>query len=480
MSSAAAVTWDTSPDLSEDTRGAIMVTGLVMACFLIGSLWFIMGIGDTIVFRDKMQEAADHGAFSSAALHAKGMNFIALLNLVMVVGTVIHIILGIISDVKFAILLACLAKYCPLAGVGCLLCTPEAIKYAQAWNRWDNYFNKMKPAFKGMAKAQKIASYAYPALGVVESYQVGARYGNDRRTGPVTVVSLSTSLIPGGAIRRAGVSNHKKEGLPVEVKEFSGLCEKVVSIPANAVANLISSGKGLSGSSLGGKAFDIFNKIVGKLLKNRYCNKGNIDLGFAELPGFKFLAKISSIIPFNPLGPGVNTFWGEEGFREVYSAASNGSDWMKTWAINISPQLTDTSESKVENAKRKPSEATKYSRTTGGSAYFAESEFYFNCDNSWSSTECNRLGNAMFAIKWRARLRRLEMPALASTFTGAALAGMVNIKGYKDFKDALSGQGTVTNAVIGTVLGTIEGAVLGKIKEASTNLDPSLGSATYH
>ena len=64
--------------LLEDQRGAVMLTGLFMACFLIGALWFVIGIGDAIVFRDKMQEAADSGAFSSAALHAKGMNFISL------------------------------------------------------------------------------------------------------------------------------------------------------------------------------------------------------------------------------------------------------------------------------------------------------------------------------------------------------------------------------------------------------------------
>lgn len=88
--------------LLEDQRGAVMLTGLFMACFLIGALWFVIGIGDTIVFRDKMQEAADSGAFSSAALHAKGMNFISLCNLVMLVGTIVHIVLGIISDMKFA------------------------------------------------------------------------------------------------------------------------------------------------------------------------------------------------------------------------------------------------------------------------------------------------------------------------------------------------------------------------------------------
>ena len=93
-------------ELKDDNRGAIMMTGLFMSCFLIGALWFVIGIGDTIVFRDRMQEAADMGAFSSAALHAKGLNFISLCNLVMLAAVTIHIILGIINDIALAVCIA--------------------------------------------------------------------------------------------------------------------------------------------------------------------------------------------------------------------------------------------------------------------------------------------------------------------------------------------------------------------------------------
>ena len=35
-------------ELHQDKRGAIMLIGLCMSCFLIGSLWFLIGIGDAI------------------------------------------------------------------------------------------------------------------------------------------------------------------------------------------------------------------------------------------------------------------------------------------------------------------------------------------------------------------------------------------------------------------------------------------------
>ena len=58
-----------------------MVIGLLFACFLASALWYVIGVGDAMLFRDRMQEAADAVSFSSAVVHARGMNFIVLCNL---------------------------------------------------------------------------------------------------------------------------------------------------------------------------------------------------------------------------------------------------------------------------------------------------------------------------------------------------------------------------------------------------------------
>ena len=63
--------------LLEDNRGAVMLIGLFMATFLIGSMWFMKGLGDAMVFKDRMQEGADHAVFSASAVNARGMNLIA-------------------------------------------------------------------------------------------------------------------------------------------------------------------------------------------------------------------------------------------------------------------------------------------------------------------------------------------------------------------------------------------------------------------
>src|SRR3954469_20308536 len=66
-----------------DERGAIMVLGVFMCACMAGVLWYVIGIGDAIVYRERLQEGADAVAFSAATLHARGMNLIVLLNLLM-------------------------------------------------------------------------------------------------------------------------------------------------------------------------------------------------------------------------------------------------------------------------------------------------------------------------------------------------------------------------------------------------------------
>ena len=69
--------------LCADERGAILVLGVFMCACMAGALWYLIGIGDAIVYRERLQEGADAVAFSAATLHARGMNLIVLLNLLM-------------------------------------------------------------------------------------------------------------------------------------------------------------------------------------------------------------------------------------------------------------------------------------------------------------------------------------------------------------------------------------------------------------
>src|SRR5207244_1696084 len=56
--------------IARDSRGAIMVMGVFMCCIIVAAMWYLAGVGDSLVFRERAQEAADASAFGAAALHA--------------------------------------------------------------------------------------------------------------------------------------------------------------------------------------------------------------------------------------------------------------------------------------------------------------------------------------------------------------------------------------------------------------------------
>lgn len=66
-----------------DERGSVLLLGVFLGVFLAALLYFVMGTGAVIRDREGLQDAADSAAFGAAILHARGMNLIALVNLVM-------------------------------------------------------------------------------------------------------------------------------------------------------------------------------------------------------------------------------------------------------------------------------------------------------------------------------------------------------------------------------------------------------------
>jgi hypothetical protein len=66
-----------------DEHGAIALLAVFMAVFMTALVYYVAGIGETVLQRERMQDAADAAAFSAALLHARGMNTLVLINMVM-------------------------------------------------------------------------------------------------------------------------------------------------------------------------------------------------------------------------------------------------------------------------------------------------------------------------------------------------------------------------------------------------------------
>ena len=44
--------------LLQDRRGAIVVMAVFMAAFMVGCLWYLIGVGDAAVYREGLQDAS--------------------------------------------------------------------------------------------------------------------------------------------------------------------------------------------------------------------------------------------------------------------------------------------------------------------------------------------------------------------------------------------------------------------------------------
>lgn len=428
-----------------------MLTGLFMAFCLVTALWYVIGIGDAVIFRDRMQEAADSGAFTSAALHAKGMNFISACNLIMLVMVTIHIVAGVIQD---ATILTCLA-----AGLGCISCALACPKIPGAIRNFHNVAKAMKAGLNAMTVLEGAAAVGYPWLGTARAAQVGKSYGNQGRIKDVTVFALGGSNVPGLV---GGSAGPVPLGLPVTGESYNELCKQLGSELGNLLGSIIplpgGIGKGL-GKLLGG--------VAGTFFKFRYCNdlgggandpyvrqqarrlgeaqdelrtgKLQDEANNANLPpgeqqvipglGGNGNEDLASQIDPNKQGslpdkttkwngwdpwfdPGFDKGWGDKGFLVVDPSAGNGRVAHQVWAINTNPQYEDTNEDKVSFGAHTRDRAWAANGWQGSTSfgYYAQAEFYFDCEEQWGGDDCNADKGASFGIRWRARLRRVEMP----------------------------------------------------------------------
>lgn len=432
----------------DDDAGAVMMTGLFMCLFLIGALWYVIGVGDAVVHRDTMQEAADHAAFTSASLHAKGMNLIAACNLVLLVLTAIHLILGIIHDV---LLVVCVVSAIFTGGGSCA-------PWQTASRIWQGYFT----VFTGVARAthyvELAAAYGYPIIGTVQALKIG---GEDYRA---LTPTFSTSLLPGAALsgpinaiggrdtgdgRRNVVDpGENKKGLPVKGESNDYLCTKIGREIVNAIAgagNLGESGGGavsrrLIGSLVGGQLNGLYcrvgvNQVIGTLLDR-------VGLGLAADLAGDAIGELLEGARLRPSVPDVGgkSFWESEGPLVPWGGGENGNPWYQVWSWSWKTgdnRLVDTSERRIGIASRQRLEDTSPATVR----YFAQAEFYFDCQETWGHVSCNgRAGedNAGFAIKWRARLRRYDGAAIGTLVATGAWELLRSNQFYRELKSSLN------------------------------------------
>lgn len=484
----------TARDLAKDQRGAVMVTGVFMGAFLIGATWLTFGIARAAIFRERVQETADAAAFSSAALHAKGMNLIAAINLVFFAITAIWVVLRtfehIMSILQSTVLgnsSNCHGRFCHVrnpcevraaalaatgigAAAGASVCRMAYIlQEVRDVNKEarQTIGDGMDRFFPPLSKVQDVTARIAPAAGLASSVALGAKFGH-------MTIALSGSVIPGRDIANALTGNDGSRdptietplGLPVVPKKFGSLCGRVATVAMTKVKDAF-------------KQIPIIGNVVDFPVVKQVID-GVINAAASYIEG-EFCGDSDWAGHNKPI-----KIFKERGPKAMFGHAENGADIMQIWAFTTG-SLDDSDAPRVAVAGQKY--GTKGTKTT--QAYLAQGEFYFDCKGAWGDNKCNgSTDNAIYNMKWRARLRRLRAPNIGAEL-GKYAKDAVNSGPVKDaVKEAIGmqkpepgQQQTFQDALDNALFDQAFGILSGKITDAAgLGVSPATGApgGSYH
>jgi hypothetical protein len=210
----------------------MMLMSLFMALFLIGTLYYVLGVGDAVIYRRIMQDGADAGAHAASVMGAKGMNLHALLNVVMAITAGILLVVRsveVLLEVILAVLYALAAsiifapKAVPLIGA----LTPVESTVERVGDTVEQF---VRVAHDALNAAHHVIQHGYPLL--AQARAVDAMAFQSAYDPPVAggfVVPLLGPRLPKGG-----------RGLPVEKDDIGTLCDRAADGLGKRLENVTS------------------------------------------------------------------------------------------------------------------------------------------------------------------------------------------------------------------------------------------------
>lgn len=478
-----------------DQRGAVMVVAVFMAAFLTGALWYIIGIGDAILYRERMQDGADAVAFAAAVYHARGMNMIAMINIIMaaILGVLVAFkLLQVINGIAVAVSCALAATGIGAAVFGpiCTFTGNLVEPISNAVNAAERVVNATLPV---LSKTQVGIAVAMPWVAEAKSVYISTQYYSKPVKGGGTI---SMSLIPTG----------ERLGLPVQEDDYEFLCKKagtyigrLIFSPFGSFGNWVggvvggivgtfpgyfcgSSGGGGGGSAGGGEGNidigDPASQIDLDEIVKKSCEQQRNALPEDERDDFDMddcIEKGKKEAEANLDQTSSSTSTGVSGTnnktsKRVYDDAQNGDGYFQIWSIVVGdlewPQKADKG---VQIAAW--NQATATPPAPWGRVGFAQAEFYYDEAGAWDDYSEDALWN----MKWRARLRRVRpnlpdvggwlLGQLSGALAGKLDASLVNLLGSQDLASWVFG--TDSQGAFEELLGNLlqSGSMGGSLKE---------------
>ena len=205
-----------------DERGAIMLIAVFVAIFVVGLLYYLIGVSGAVLFREKLQDAADSAVLSSAILHARAMNVIVLINIIMAA------VLSVLVTVKLIQTLA-------IIGMG--------IAAALSWITMGSSLLAIPPLKTVESSMDTVYSTLQGPISNALSALNDVADAVRNETPRVALALAQADLEANPALPNThGVvfGTRDKQDLPVEDDEFSTLCGQAAKLPATLAKDSLS------------------------------------------------------------------------------------------------------------------------------------------------------------------------------------------------------------------------------------------------
>ena len=209
-----------------------MLMSLFMALFLIATLYYVLGVGDAVIYRRIMQDGADAGAHAAAVMGAKGMNLHVLLNVVMAVTAGILLVIRsveVLLEIILAVLYGLLATVILAAKAAPLIALLSPVESAVE-RVGDTVEQFVRVAHDALDVAHQVVQHGYPFLAQARAVDAMAfqRAYDPPVAGGFVVPLLGPRLPQGG------------RGLPVEKGDIGTPCDRVADALGNRLSNVSS------------------------------------------------------------------------------------------------------------------------------------------------------------------------------------------------------------------------------------------------
>lgn len=207
-----------------------MLMSLFMALFLIATLYYVLGVGDAVIYRRIMQDGADAGAHAASVMGAKGMNLHVLLNVVMAVTAGILLVIRSVEallELILAVLYGMLATLILAAKAAPLIALLSPVESAVE-RVGDTVEQFVRVAHDALDVAHQVVQHGYPLLAQARAVDAMAfqRAYDPPVAGGFVVPLLGPRLPQGG------------RGLPVEKGDIGTPCDRVADSLGNRLSNV--------------------------------------------------------------------------------------------------------------------------------------------------------------------------------------------------------------------------------------------------